>query len=216
MLVNADSIFDAKRIVSVCNSSHFKDGRKLDIHCNSLNKLTIIFSPENSISTSDLKVLLRIQPSPLPEENKLSVHKYVNTAENSKFGFLLEDLDEMLEILGTAKGITIHGIHCHLGSCIKDPKVYGHIAGSVNTLANHLLEEYQLSVQLLDIGGGIGINYEYSSLPGMNIPSTKKGDYAFGTDVTPFLQAVAANVDPKYKIILEPGRSLVKIFAFAL
>ncbi|CAG7725677.1 unnamed protein product [Allacma fusca] len=156
ILLNVDSVFDAEQILEISGKE---------------------------FPQKEVQVLLRVQPPPF--ECNVAVHPYVNTSESSKFGFDTRDMNQILEILQEHEKIKVYGIHCHLGSCIYDPQVYEYIAGFVTDLSATLAKN-EIHVKLLDIGGGIGINY-HGTLP----------------------EPMSRILPKTLKVLLEPGRSLV-------
>jgi len=189
VLMNVDSVFDAKRIVTIA-ANHFP--------------------------TTTVKVLLRAQPSPA-NSIPISVHPYVNTSESSKFGFNPDDLDIILDILRQHEKIKIEGVHCHLGSCIDDPGVFTYTCEFIADISSRLKKK-DISVKVVDIGGGVGINY-YEDIPGISLAdqgaihklaskSAGSNDMQIPT-VAKFMEAIVPYVPRDAKIIFEPGRSLV-------
>ena len=48
------------------------------------------------------------------------LHFFKIVTESSKFGIIESDLEKVIEILQQCASIQIIGLHCHLGSTIKD------------------------------------------------------------------------------------------------
>lgn len=99
----------------------------------------------------------------------------------------------------------------HLGSCIYDPEVYTSMGEIMAGMIGEL-ERRGHTVQVLNIGGGIGIDY-YQQVEGIqdymapSIPLKREvGVPALGD----FVKVIADHVPKNVTLILEPGRSLVK------
>jgi len=132
----------------------------------------------------------------------------------------MTDLDKILSILEKEQNIRIHGIHCHLGSCIYDPDVY-RCMGEIMTDMTNQLRSRGYSIEILDIGGGIGIDYHSETLGVQPFMEPKKvGQVENGklnttqtfqapAEVSEFMNIIADKIPNDITIILEPGRSLV-------
>ncbi|MDR3445200.1 bifunctional aspartate kinase/diaminopimelate decarboxylase [Dyella sp.] len=121
----------------------------------------------------------------------LGHHEKVRTGgSGSKFGLPVEQLDAFLRLADT-HGVTVRGLHAHLGSGILDDAHWGEVYGQLASLAERIG-----SVTFLDIGGGLGV----PSHPGearLDIGALDK-----------VLREVKAAY-PHYKLWMEPGRYLV-------
>lgn len=134
----------------------------------------------------------------------------------------IRDMSQILDILQEHEKIKVEGIHCHLGSCIYDPTVYEYISAFVTDLSATLAKS-GIHVKLLDLGGGIGINY-HGTLPGIesfltqdlvetNIPgsiSSAKEPTKEIPSLLHFIQPMSRILQRNLKVLLEPGRSLVR------
>lgn len=105
-------------------------------------------------SVSPLRVALRINPN-----IKVRTHPYISTSEYStKFGFSDEEWKKALRFFQKKRNIRLVGLSFHVGSLIKDMKSFQQAADFV------LKKESQcrslgLSLESLDVGGGLGIEY---------------------------------------------------------
>jgi len=121
----------------------------------------------------------------------LGHHEKVRTGgSGSKFGLPVEQLDAFLR-LADAHGVTVRGLHAHLGSGILDDSHWGEVYGQLASLAERIG-----SVTFLDIGGGLGVPSH---------PGEARLDIAALDKV---LREVKAAY-PHYKLWMEPGRYLV-------
>ncbi len=136
-----------------------------------------------------VEVLLRVNP-----DIRADVHPYVATGmRDSKFGIRAEQLPWFLEQLQRMPALRLVGLHCHLGSTIKDVQVFRHAA----TLMRDLwLATYAQGFPLryLNLGGGLGID------------DRRGGDFPTPADL---IGAIRDLLPPAASLIVEPGRSIV-------
>jgi len=108
----------------------------------------------------------------------------------SKFGLPLDQLPAFLQ-LADAHGVTVRGLHAHLGSGVLDAAHWGEVYAQLASLAERLP-----SVVLLNIGGGLGV----PAHPGEAVLDIAELDRV--------LSEVKAAY-PQYQLWMEPGRYLV-------
>lgn len=121
----------------------------------------------------------------------LGHHEKVRTGgSGSKFGLPVEQIDAFLR-LADAHGVTVRGLHAHLGSGILDEGHWGEVYAQLASLAERIG-----SVSFIDIGGGLGVPSH---------PGEAKLDIAALDRV---LREVKAAY-PHYQLWMEPGRYLV-------
>ena len=144
-------------------------------------------------------ILLRITPG-----IECHTHEYIQTGHlDSKFGFDLTQIDEAVDlILNEYKNIKLHGVHAHIGSQIFETSIY---ADEIEILVKEIArldEKYTLTLDEINIGGGLGVKYTDSDVP----PST----YEIGEIIVNKLDKVIEkyNIEPP-TVFLEPGRSII-------
>ncbi len=121
----------------------------------------------------------------------LGHHEKVRTGgSGSKFGLPVDQIDQFLRLADT-HGVTVRGLHAHLGSGILDDKHWGEVYSQLASLAERIG-----SVAFLDIGGGLGVPSH---------PGEARLDISALEEV---LRKVKAAY-PHYKLWMEPGRYLV-------
>ncbi len=136
------------------------------------------------------RVAIRVNPDIDPK-----THPYITTGlKESKFGI---DIDKAVYVYEQAlrmDGIEIVGIDAHIGSQIFDLTPFADSLRKLIELSG-LLRDEGANIQYIDIGGGLAISYELDEV------SPKPRDYA---------EVVARELrDKPYRLVLEPGRSLV-------
>ncbi|MFC3650472.1 bifunctional aspartate kinase/diaminopimelate decarboxylase [Dyella humi] len=121
----------------------------------------------------------------------LGHHEKVRTGgSGSKFGLPVDQLDAFLR-LADAHGVTVRGLHAHLGSGILDVKHWGEVYGQLASIAERIG-----SVAFLDIGGGLGVPSH---------PGEAQLDIAALQEMLHKVKAAY----PHYALWMEPGRYLV-------
>jgi len=130
-----------------------------------------------------VNVAIRINPDVMPK-----THAYIATGKGeSKFGVDFETAHKIFNARWRYPNLNIRGIHIHIGSQILNAAPFEQAIGKVL----EFLKECKISIDYLNIGGGLGIIYSVEN------PQTAK---EFATKVLPLLKKSG------FKIILEPGR----------
>jgi len=145
-------------------------------------------------------VLIRVTPG-----IKVQTHDYVATGHvDSKFGLGINSgaADEAVRKTLDAEHITLHGVHCHIGSQVFGLDSFARATELMIDFAAHVRDEYKVELPELDIGGGLGIAYTREDAP----PTIEE---LAETIVSALLKAVAKHDLNVPKLILEPGRSIV-------
>ena len=134
----------------------------------------------------DREVMLRVDLG-----RGLGHHEKVRTGgDGSKFGLPLEQLPAFLQLAQT-HGVTVSGLHAHLGSGVLDAGHWGEVYAQLASLAERIG-----SISVLNIGGGLGV----PAHPGEVALDIVALDRA--------LNEVKAAY-PHYQLWMEPGRYLV-------
>ena len=121
-------------------------------------------------------------------------HDYITTGrKGDKFG--ISDIRKVIDLCKHAhqsKNLKIVGLACHIGSQILDLEGFIKSADKIFELADELAN-FDISLEFLDLGGGLGISYE--------------------NEVPPSPLDLISCLEDKFKnrrerLILEPGRSI--------
>lgn len=130
---------------------------------------------------------LRVNP-----DVEAETHPYISTGQTiHKFGVAKEDACELYQRGMRSKDLRVRGVACHIGSQILDVDPFLKAFEEILALANALRAE---GLEYLDLGGGFGIRY---------------------ADEEPLEFALLAErlkarlLGVPYRLILEPGRSIV-------
>lgn len=101
-------------------------------------------------------VAFRINPD-------VGAHTHANIttglAEN-KFGIAMRDMEPIIERAKSMPNIKFVGLHFHIGSQILDMGDFVALCNRINNLLT-LLESHQTSVEHINVGGGLGIDYHH-------------------------------------------------------
>lgn len=121
-------------------------------------------------------------------------HPYISTGlRDNKFGVDIAAAPGILDRARRLPGIDVAGVQCHIGSQIRSLEPLREAVAALVELTRRLMAEgYPLKT--IDIGGGLGVNYEEGTGPDVS---------AFAAAVVPLLKDLGLTV------LLEPGRSLV-------
>ena len=123
-------------------------------NCESLEELEVIDGIAGK-SGRHARVALRINPDVDPH-----THKNISTGQaDSKFGIAYTEIEEAIERIGSLGNISIVGLHFHIGSQILNLKVYEYLCNRVVSTISWF-EEHGVGITYVNVGGGLGINYE--------------------------------------------------------
>ena len=102
------------------------------------------------------RVAFRLNPN-------VGAHTHANIttglAEN-KFGIDMRDMLTVIEKASQMKNVKVVGLHFHIGSQILDMGDFEALCNRVNELQNEL-ERHRISVEHINVGGGLGIDYQH-------------------------------------------------------
>jgi diaminopimelate decarboxylase len=136
-------------------------------------------------------VLVRVTPGV-----EAHTHEYVRTGqEDTKFGFSVAtgDAREAITRLRVIPGITVHGVHAHIGSQIFEVDGFRE---SIAVLGEFTRDDH---FDELCVGGGLGVAY----VEGESAPSISEWADAIRASVH------AAGLPSDLRILAEPGRAIV-------
>jgi diaminopimelate decarboxylase len=135
------------------------------------------------------RLSLRVNPDIDPRS-----HPYISTGlRESKFGVDIARARAVLDRARRLPGLRVVGVSCHIGSQIRELGPLVEAAAEIASLSRALLDD-GFPLETIDIGGGLGVDYDGSGAPAPE---------ALATGVIPTVQGLPLLV------LLEPGRSLV-------
>jgi len=102
------------------------------------------------------RVALRINPN-------VGAHTHANIttglAEN-KFGIALVDMYDVIDMAQKLDNVEFIGLHFHIGSQILDMGDFEALCNRINDLQDEL-ERRRIKIENINVGGGLGIDYEH-------------------------------------------------------
>ncbi len=129
-------------------------------------------------------------------------HPYISTGlKENKFGIAYEEALSTYRIAATLPHIRIVGIDCHIGSQLLDDAPLLEALDKLIELIDTLSKE-GIRLHHLDIGGGIGINYQ-------NDQPVAIGDYLSRLFARIDDWRIKTHQGKPIKVLFEPGRSIV-------
>jgi len=143
-------------------------------------------SRERNVRT---RIAIRVNP-----DVDAKTHPHISTGlKINKFGIPIGDVRALCARAGALPNVEIVGLHAHVGSQITSMEPLAHAARALVDLARELAAD-GTPIEHLDIGGGLGVSYDGSPVPGAR-------DYA--NAVLPILR------ESGLSIVLEPGRHII-------
>ena len=111
-------------------------------------------------------VALRINPD-------VGAHTHANIttglAEN-KFGIAMSDMENVIARISHMKNVRFIGLHFHIGSQILDMGDFVALCNRINEIQVKL-EAHHINVEMINVGGGLGIDYQHPNR--VSIPDFK-------------------------------------------
>jgi diaminopimelate decarboxylase len=135
------------------------------------------------------RVALRVNP-----DIDARSHPHISTGlKANKFGIPTDAVRDICRRFSGRPGLEIVGLHTHVGSQITDLDPLRRAAAAIVGLARELKDD-GITIDHLDLGGGLGVSYDGSTVP-------TAAEYAAA--LLPVVR------DSGLAIILEPGRHIV-------
>jgi diaminopimelate decarboxylase len=143
-------------------------------------------SRERQVTT---RIAIRVNP-----DIDARSHPHISTGKKTnKFGIPIGDVRELCVQARTRAGVKVVGLHSHVGSQITNLDPLSRAATALVQLARELCDD-GTRIEHLDLGGGLGVSYDGSPVPGVQ-------EYADA--LLPAVRGTGLD------IILEPGRHIV-------
>ncbi len=102
------------------------------------------------------RVAFRLNPN-------VGAHTHANIttglAEN-KFGIAMRDMESVIQRAAALSNVRVVGLHFHIGSQILDMGDFQALCNRINDLQNQL-ERLHISIEHINVGGGLGIDYQH-------------------------------------------------------
>ena len=133
-------------------------------------------------------ISLRVNP-----DVDAKTHPYISTGlKDNKFGVDIKQAVQVYERAAQLKNIVIKGVDCHIGSQLTEVTPFMDALDRVLNLVDELAEK-NITISHLDLGGGIGVDYQGETPP----------------DIPAYIQSVREKIKGRdLSLIFEPGRSI--------
>ena len=146
-------------------------------------------------------ILLRLTPGINPH-----THRLIRLGQaDTKFGLNIKDGSAISAVKRALEcpGISLRGIHCHIGSQLLDTEAHTAAVQVMVEFAKQVLDNTGLAIEEINTGGGLGIRYVEDQQP----PTIDE----FADIMTrTFIRALDEfGLTHKPKLVQEPGRSIV-------
>ncbi|MCW3129304.1 MAG: diaminopimelate decarboxylase [Methanophagales archaeon] len=146
----------------------------------------------------EVEIAIRVNPDVSPE-----VHPKIATGlKESKFGLPYYEVISACEETNKLPNIALTGLHCHIGSQILDVSVFSEATEKMMDLVEKLYEK-GITLEFVDLGGGLGIAYKQEE---KEIAPTPKD---LAEAMLPVFEKKMDELGINLKLVLEPGRSIV-------
>ncbi len=177
--------------------NEIQDALKKDIHSiniESVEELHLV-ARLASLEKKTQRIAIRINP-----DIEAKTHEYISTGlHKNKFGVSAEQAFQLFLEAQKYSSLKADGIHVHIGSQITLDNPYKATAEFLKSFIKRLAT-HNIIISYLDLGGGIGINYN-EPLSTQERPRTY-----IPTILSQYLQAFSGL---KLKLVIELGRSIV-------
>lgn len=163
-------------------------GGVASIHVESAMEFELIILMANSMKRQ-VKVAFRYNP----DVDAQTLDKISTGRKQDKFGLTGEEILDLVIQYGSDDFVSIVGLSIHIGSQITKLSPFEIAFKKLRSLHDEVDELLPLALEYLDIGGGLGVQYENEKTIGLD---------SFAALVKKHFKGIP-------KIIMEPGRSLI-------
>jgi len=160
------------------------------IHCFNVESEAELFVIDSVASLLGVQAPIALRVNP---DVDAGTHPYISTGlKENKFGIDIEVALDLYQCAATMKNISIKGVACHIGSQLTEVTPFLDALDRVKVLVRQLSDS-GVSLEHLDLGGGLGICYQDEEPPA-------PAEYA---------KALLTRLgDNKISIHIEPGRAI--------
>ena len=190
---------DASKIVfSGVGKQAYEIQRALDagIHCFNVESKTELVLIQQIASDKEQVANISLRVNPNVDAN---THPYISTGlKENKFGIPIDEALSIYQQAQTMDHLNIIGIDCHIGSQLIDTSALLEALDHLIALIKEL-HATGITLQHLDLGGGLGVTYKDEIAP-------SPADYI--SEVLTRLSSESAGIQ-NLTLLFEPGRSIV-------
>jgi diaminopimelate decarboxylase len=133
-------------------------------------------------------VSLRVNP-----DVDAKTHPYISTGlKDNKFGIAIDEATGVYQTIAGSAHLKVVGVDCHIGSQLTEVKPFVDALDRVLALVDRL-QENNIHLHHLDLGGGLGIRYQDETPP---LPEQQ---------IAALMQRLQGR---EFEILIEPGRAI--------
>jgi len=164
---------------------------QVGIHCFNIESESELLRINRQAGKSGVQAPVSLRVNPDVDAN---THPYISTGlKENKFGICIDEAMRLYKQATTLENIQILGVDCHIGSQLTATAPFIDALQRVLKLVDRL-EQQGITVQHLDMGGGLGITYDNETPP-------QPAEYA---------AAIMKSLQGReLRLILEPGRAII-------
>ncbi|MCH2226886.1 MAG: diaminopimelate decarboxylase [Candidatus Caenarcaniphilales bacterium] len=167
-----------------------------------LNLMSTILEENQALRSKKINFTIRLTPG-----IECHTHEYIKTGRiDSKFGFNLNEVDKVIktiqELQSKYENISIKGLHAHIGSQIFETEPHKDVPNVLLQEFKKIQDTYNIKLQDLNVGGGLGIKYMESDDP----PEIRDWVKIICDSVKANCEKLGLELP---RILVEPGRSLL-------
>jgi len=163
---------------------------EVGIHCFNVESESELHRINDVASRLDLRAPISLRVNP---DVDAKTHPYISTGlKENKFGIAIDDALSIYQLATRLSHLDVRGIDCHIGSQLTTITPFVDALKRVLALLAALKAE-GITIQHIDIGGGLGICYQDEAPPSPDEYTRALNDTLSGHN---------------YTIILEPGRAI--------
>ena len=143
-------------------------------------------------------ILIRVTPG-----IEAHTHEFIKTGQfDSKFGTHIDHVVEFIEEIKKRKYVDLQGIHAHIGSQILEINPFAFEVEKMCDLIVKIKQRNKIEINILNLGGGLGICYVPKEVPTAIENYTK----SIGDELNYQIKKSGIKAP---KLYIEPGRSIV-------
>ena len=171
-----DILFAINNNIRLINAESFEELEKINRIGKSLRK--------------EINIGIRINP----DIDSQTLEKISTGKKSDKFGISINEINTIHSLITKYNNLKLIGISCHIGSQIFNLEIFDKVFKTMKDVVNSFIQS-GVNIKYLDLGGGIGVQYNHSD-PNIDLLELKKLIDLNFTDVP-------------YELSFEPGRYLV-------
>jgi len=163
---------------------------KAGVHCFNVESESELYQLNEVASALGMVAPISLRVNP---DVDAKTHPYISTGlKDNKFGVSIDVALDIYQAAASLEGIRVTGIDCHIGSQLTETQPFLDALDRVLLLVDQL-QDKGITLEHLDIGGGLGVRYSDEQPP----------------ETASYVQEVLKKVEGRnLTIVMEPGRSI--------